>query len=372
VVSPRITGTRDTGCDRGPRPLGYVGTVSRDLSSSIHLRRTDENTDDIEAAVHQLGRRVGIAGVIAHLNRQAVRTRVPGQAVEWGFRWNDADENSQRWWPQGITTSADASDAEDIDGRRLLVTSWYSKPGGGQNRGSRITVVDIDTLEYRHVLLVVPHRTRDGRLDLRPLLVHAGGLVWCGPYLHVAGTRRGLFSCLVDDIIRVESTEDTFGYPYVLPVRFAYDADATEGVEQMRYSFLSLDRSSDPPQLVAGEYGVGDMTRRLVRFPLDPETHHLATHEDGTSRPVWLDERGLGHMQGAAIVRDTYYVTSSRGRYRLGKMYVGQPGSFRSFPRTLPVGPEDISYWPSTDLLWSLTEYPGRRFVFALKRAQFD
>ena len=77
-------------------------------------------------------------------------------------------------------------------------------------------------------------------------------------------------------------------------------------------------------------------------------------------------------MQGAAIVGDTYYVTSSRGRYRLGQMYVGQPGRFRRFPRALPVGPEDITYWPSTDLLWSLTEYPGRRFVFAMDRALFD
>ena len=128
---------------------------------------------------------------------------MPGTAVDWGFRWNDGDEATERWWPQGITTSADASDAEDIDGRRLLVTSWYSKTVRGENRGSRITVVDIDTLEYRHVLLVVPERTRGGEVELKPLLVHAGGLVWCGPYLHVAGTRRGLFSCLVDDIIRV-------------------------------------------------------------------------------------------------------------------------------------------------------------------------
>ncbi len=340
--------------------------------SSLHLRRTDENVDDIDAAVRLFGRRVGIAGVLAHLNRQAVRTRVPGQAVEWGFRWNDSDVSTGRWWPQGITTSADASDAEDIDGRRLLMTSWYSRNVGGEKRGSRVTVIDIDTLEYRHVLLVLPERTAGGQLELRPLLVHAGGLVWCGPYLHVAGTRRGLFSCMIDDIIRMKSTDDTFGYRYVLPVRFAYDAAASDGVEQMRYSFLSLDRGADPPQLVAGEYGVAEMTRRLVRFPLDPHTYHLATTEDGTSRPVWLDERGLGHMQGAAIVRDTYYVTCSRGRYRLGMMYVGEPGSFRSFPRTLPVGPEDISYWPSTDLLWSLTEYPGRRFVFAMKRAQFD
>ena len=342
--------------------------VSRDILSSIHLRRTDENVDDIDAAEKHLGRRVGLPGVLDHLNRKAERTRVPGLAVEWGFRWNHADVTTERWWPQGITTSADASDTEDIDGRRLLVTSWYSKEVDGRNHGSRITVVDIDTLEYRHVLLVVPERTADG-LELRPLLVHAGGLVWCGPYLHVAGTRRGLLSCRLDDIIRVDSTEKTFGYPYVLPVRFAYDADASEGVERMRYSFLSLDRGANPPQLVAGEYGRGDMTRRLVRYPLDPETFHLAAHEDGTSRPVWLDERGLGHMQGAAIVGDTYYVTASRGRYLLGKMYVGRPGSFRSFPRTLPVGPEDISYWPSTDQFWSLTEYPGRRFVFTVKRS---
>jgi hypothetical protein len=346
--------------------------VSADPLSSIHLRRTDENVEDIETAVQLFGRRVGIAGVLAHLNRQAARTRVPGRAVEWGFRWNDEDHASERWWPQGITTSADASDTEDIDGRRLLMTSWYSKGARGQNRGSRVTVVDIDTLEYRHVLLVTPERTADGGLELRPLLAHAGGLVWCGPYVHVAGTKRGLFTCLVDDIVRVRSTEQTFGYRYVLPVRFGYDADASEGAERMRYSFLSLDRGADPPQLVAGEYGVGEMTRRLVRYPLDPRTQHLAAHEDGTSRPVWLDERGLGHMQGAAVVRDTYYVTASRGRYRLGKLYVGQPGAFRSFPRSMPVGPEDISYWPSTDLLWSLTEYPGRRFVFSMRRAQFD
>ncbi len=172
--------------------------------------------------------------------------------------------------------------------------------------------------------------------------------------------------------MRVDSTEETFGYRYVLPVRFAYDAAATEGVERMRYSFLSLDKSSEPPHLVAGEYGRGEMTRRLVRFPLDPDTGHLATDDDGSSRPALFDERGLGHMQGVVVVRGVYYVTSSRGRYLLGQMYVGQPGAFRRFPRSLPVGPEDITYWPSTDTLWSLSEYPGRRFVFEIPRAQFD
>src|SRR3954447_20361474 len=116
--------------------------MTRDPLSSIHLRRTDENTADIDEAERLFGRRVGLPGVLDHLNRKAVRTRVPGRAVEWGFTWNDSDSRSQRWWPQGITTSADATDTEDIDGRRLLMTSWYSKVVGGSNRGSRITVVD--------------------------------------------------------------------------------------------------------------------------------------------------------------------------------------------------------------------------------------
>ena len=342
----------------------YLGGVS------IHLRRTDENLAEIDAAVAAHGRRVGIKGLLERLNRQAAPARVPGRAVDWGFRWDEADQATERWWPQGVTTSADASHGEDIAGRRLLVTSWYAKTVDGRNRGSRVTVVDLDTLEYRHVLLVLPRVAADGSVELGPLAVHAGGIVWCEDYLHVAGTRRGLFTFRMDDLTELDSPEHTFGYRFVLPVSFAYEADASDGVEKMRYSFLSLDRGSDPPQLLAGEYGLGEMTRRLVRFPLDPDSS-LLEHQDGTSRPVWLDERGLGHMQGAAVVGETYYVTSSRGRYRLGWVYVGTPGNFRSHPRALPVGPEDISYWPSTDTFWSLSEYPGRRFVFSMRRSNF-
>ena len=338
---------------------------------SIHLRRTEENLTEIEAAARSLGHRVGLEGLLGRLNRQAAPAKVPGRAVDWGFQWNNSDQSSERWFPQGVTTSADANRSGTVQGRRLLVTSWYSKTVDGHNQGSRVTVVDLDTLAYRHVLLVVPRTLPDGTVELAPLAVHAGGIVWCEDYLHVAGTRRGLFSFRMDDLIELESTQHTFGYRFVLPVGFAYEADAVEGVEKMRYSFLSLDRGSDPPQLLAGEYGLGEMTRRLVRFPLDSESALLA-HEDGTSRPVWLDERGLGHMQGAAVVGETYYVTSSRGRYRLGWMYVGTPGHFRSHPRALPIGPEDISYWPETDTFWSLSEYPGHRYVFSMRRSNLE
>lgn len=335
---------------------------------SIHLRRTEENSADIEVAVARLGRRVGMPGLLGHLNRQAAETEIPGRITGWGFRWDETDSATRRWWPQGITTSADASETEDLHGRRLLVTSWYAKNLEGTNQGSRITVVDLDTLRYRHVLLVVPRPGADGEALLEPLLAHAGGLVWYGPYLHVAGTRRGLFTFALDDLIRVEEPATVFGYRYVLPVRFAYDATASRGTEQMRYSFLSLDRSTDPPQLLAGEYGRGEQTRRLVRFPLDPATWHLSCHPDGISRPLWIDERGTGQMQGAATVSGTYYVTTSRGSHRPGRLVVGRPGHFRRRRRSLPIGPEDICYWPSTDTLWSVTEHPGHRYVFSVHR----
>lgn len=336
----------------------------------IHLRRTDENVDEIEALARQYGGRVGVEGVLEALDRQATRVSVPGRQVTWGFRWDDEDATHQRWWPQGITTSADGHDDEEVAGRRVLLASWYSKDLDGQNHGSRISAVDLATLRYRHVLLVVPEVDGD-HVRPRPLRVHAGGIVWCGPYLHVAGTRRGLFTCRLDDVLEVEPSEESLGHRFVLPVRFSYASAGEDAVEPMRYSFVSLDRSTTPPVLVAGEYGVRGQTTRLVRYPLDPESLHLDAGADRLSRPAGLPEDGLGHMQGAAVVGGRYYVTQSRGRWRLGHLHVGTPGHFRRFPRALPVGPEDISYWPSTDQLWSLTEYPGQRYVFAMDRSQF-
>lgn len=336
---------------------------------SVHLRRTDERTDEVDALAARFGGRVGIDGVLANLNRAARKVPVPGRQVSWGFRWDDEDLHHPRWWPQGITTSADANDDEDVAGRRMLATSWYAKDVGGQNHGSRVSFVDLETLRYRHVLLVMP-RGRRGGSGFTPLQVHAGGIVWCGHYLHVAGTRRGLFTCLVDDLVEVPPSEETLGYRFLLPVRFAYASANQDGVEPMRYSFLSLDRSASPPELVAGEYGVRGQSTRLVRYPLDRETSHLVAGVDRLSRPAGIDERGIGHMQGAAVVGGTWYVTHSRGKWRLGHLHVGSPGRFRTFRRALPVGPEDVSYWPSTNQLWSLSEYPGQRYVFAIDRGR--
>ena len=68
------------------------------------------------------------------------------------------------------------------------------------------------------------------------------------------------------------------------------------------------------------------------------------------------------------LVDGTWFVTTSRGRFRLGSVWVGRPGRLAERRHQLPVGPEDITYWPQRDQLWSLSEYPHARFVFAMPR----
>lgn len=362
--------------------------MPRPKATGVRLLPAREYVDEVDVLTRRLGGRVGLAGVLSDLNRSARVVEVPGEAAVWGFRWSDEDNRSHRWFPQGITTSADAGELDHFDGHRVVCTSWYSQVVADLHKGARLTFVEITdptSPRYRHVLLVESVVRANGQVDVVPVRVHAGGILWHGPYLYVAGTARGIYAFRLDDILRVYSggdpqrlqvhddgRVDSFGYRYVLPVHFTYDAVADRGIEHLRYSFLSVDRSTTPHRLVAGEYGARAMTTRLISYELDPQTSLLSTQEDGHVRPLSLVESGIRSMQGVSVVDETYYVTTSAGRYGKGSLWVGRPGSFRRFPHVLPVGPEDITYWPSTGQLWSLTEYPGRRYVFAMNRSQFD
>jgi hypothetical protein len=349
----------------------------------VHLRPSAERAAAVEELAAALSRggggRVGLAGVLVDLDRRASAVRVPGRAARWGFRWDVRDERDRRWWPQGITTSADHDTSEVFEGRRVLLTSWYAKDSRGVNQGSRVTVVVPDEegrLRYRHVLLVDVVRGDNGEVDVQPLRVHAGGLLWHGDHLYVAGTSRGMATCNVGDALRVgegaggPAVAAGLGYRYLLPVRFTYDALTDDGHERLRYSFLSLSRRPSGSVLVAGEYGRGAQSTRLVEFAIDPETSLLQVSADGLASPISGPDQGVHGMQGAAEVDGRWYVTTSAGPYWRGSLYVGEPGSLRRRRWVLPVGVEDVTYWPSRDELWSQTEHPGRRFVFTMDRSR--
>jgi hypothetical protein len=366
--------------------LRHNGAV--DPASGVHLLRGDDRADDVDALAERLGGRVGLPAVLDDLDRTAPVVRVPARAAHYGFRWDADDVRSARWWPQGVTTSSDAvsGSGEDLlGGRPVVVASAYSHAVGGVSHGSRISVVDLSTHRrprYRHVLLVEAFRRHDGRVDMRPVRVHAGGIVWHGGHLHVAGTTRGLSTFRLADVLRVPAGDasrigvrdspaavDAFGHRYVLPLRFSYAARTPPGQSGLRYSFASLDRSASPHELVTGEYSLSSPTR-LARYPIDPGTSLLREDGQGRSLPAWLSDGGIPHMQGAASVDGTWFVTVSRGRYRQGSLWVGRPGRLRELRHQLPVGPEDITYWPERDELWSLSEYPRARYVFAMPRGR--
>jgi len=343
-----------------------------DYVEGVHLARTEENAAEIDALAHLCGGRVGLTAVLEDLNRRGRRTWAPGRATRRAFTWDAADRRTTQWWPQGITTSADADPSGKVDGRELVMTSWYAKSDPEGHQGSRVSLVDLATHRYRHVLLVVPSLDGAGQVRLAPLKVHAGGIVWSGPHLHVAATARGLVTCRVDDVVRIpdDAPLETFGYRYVLPIRFGYEGVTEDGHERLRYSFVSLDRQTSPPHLLAGEYALGERTRRLARYALDAHGL-LETDEQGTARPLGLDQ-GVRQTQGAVWAHGRYHLTVSHGPWVPGSVVVGRPGAYVRHRWATPMGPEDVSYWPATDQLWSLSEHPRRRWVFALDRSRFS
>ncbi len=350
--------------------------------TGVHLDRTDENAAEIAALTSLVGGPVGLEALLGDLNRVARRSRgFFGRAVDRAWTWDRTDRWTRAWWPQGIATSADAGGRHAQ--RRVVAVTWYAPEVDGESPGSRVTFLDLDTLRYRHVLLVVPALV-DGRPTLTPLRVHAGGVAWCGSSLHIAATARGFITCRVDDLLRIPDERGAphdlarlavdgeavaaYGYRYVLPVRFRYRAHADDGVTRLRYSFLSLDRRH-PAALVAGEYGRGEQTTRLARFPIDLDTALLETGPDDRARPVDLGQ-GVRGMQGAVVVDGRWYVTVSHGPTVPGTVYVGTPGRLRPRRLAVPMGPEDIAAEPGSDRLWTLTEHPGRRWVLALRRSR--
>ncbi|TYL51496.1 hypothetical protein FXB39_09765 [Nocardioides sp. BGMRC 2183] len=341
----------------------------------VHLRRTDENVTEIDALAAALaadgGGRVGVDGVMGDLSRDLRRTWAPhprllGLKVDRAYTWEAEDRRDPEWWPQGITTSARTGFAER-HGHDVLATSWYAK----SDAGSRISIVDLERRRYAHILLVTPTLT-DGVPGFAPLKVHAGGIVWHGDFLHVAATGRGFSSARLDDVLRVPagSTYETFGHRYVLPVRFAHQGVSDDGVAKLRFSFFTLDRSGREPTLLVGEYAAGGKSRRLARFAIDATTGLPGADEQGRAVPE-IDERGEERMQGVAVVDGTYYISSSRSAYRPGAMFTGRPGELVEHRFATPIGPEDLVWWPETDALWSVSEHPRRRWIFAMRRRSF-
>lgn len=342
-----------------------------------------------------------LTDVMADLNRAPPAvdpSAIPGDppGATFAFRWEDSENDKTTWIPQGLTGSADADVTGLVDGRRWVVASFYydeDAPDAADPKGVRLAWVDItdpDAPAYRFVLLVEPLVGPDGGPDWGPVQIHAGGIAWVGDHLYVADTFAGLRVFDTTRMYRADTSEDVIGcdgtsckaglYAYALPQIGAYDLVAPCAPAE-RFSFLSVDRSIDPPQLVTGEYCsatscADPLAGRLFRYPLDPLTSLVAPSAPSTVR-TWPTDAwyaGETQIQGAGASGGVFYLSSSEPAGGAGALYRVDAGGSATYGWI--DSPEDVMIDVSAATgggaeIASLSEAVSERYVFGADLAAY-
>jgi hypothetical protein len=302
------------------------------------------------------------------------------------FCWESGDNSTTDWYPQGITTSADANADGQYEGKTVLLTSWYYS-GSGDNKGVRASFVDYanpSVPRYRHVLLVEPYKDATGNANFRVVPVHAGGIVWYGHYLYVADTRAGFRVFDTRHIWKVSTGDKSkigrqsngsfhaHDYAHALPQALTFAASTTGSYVDLRYSAVSLDRTSSPQSVIVPEYDADATGTRVVRYPIDESTLLLKPSDDGYVHGSEAYRIDIPSMQGATAIGRKFFVSSIRGASTPGAVYTfTQTSGPTAHAGALPPGPEDLSCWQSKGQLWTLAEHPGKRSVLAVKASSF-
>ena len=135
-----------------------------------------------------------------------------------------------------IGATSSASPTGLVDGRRVVVVSWYYTPPSGSTyeKGVRLAFVDVTDPQaptYRFALLVEPKGT-PAAPDFAPITIHAGGIVWFGDLLYVVEPGKGFRVFDISRAMQVATDIDTIGctkavchaglYKYVVPQIGAY------------------------------------------------------------------------------------------------------------------------------------------------------
>jgi hypothetical protein len=376
---------------------------------------------DLQARVDALDARLSKSGVqrlLAEANRTAVANggckaaAFPG--IPPGSRWfcfdpADSGEASGdlEWIPQGVSSVADAQEDGRWGDREALLVSWYDS-AVEPKKGVRISFLEPNTKKYRHVLLAYPYIAANGRPTYEIVGrpdggIHAGGIAWYGNYLYVADTDRGIRVFDMRYIFDLAAspngdTSDTgrvgwsdgryrgFGYRYVMPQVDAWvnaagpDNDDPgfhcSGTGAPKFSYVGLDRSETPDRLITGEFcdDTGDVGR-VARWPLDGTTGRpLVSAADGLVHASEAYRLARDEIQGAVSYGGSWYLSRTERRTGPGQLLVARPdaspeGSLRvTQTRPAGIGPEDLSFWPGQGLVWTVTEFAGRRMLYGVPR----
>lgn len=336
-------------------------------------------------ALAKFAPRTSVEAVVADGNRDAIATTtVPGNppGVSTAFRWNAEDYASERWIPQGVSGSADGDATGMVGGKRVVLVSFYDSDETAANKGSRIAFVDTSKSPpaYRFVMLVTPSGT-PAAPSFVPVKIHAGGIVWYGDYLYVADTSRGFRVFDMKSILKVDTNVDSIGcangicraglYKYVLPQVGTYGIASVTTACKPRFSFVSLDRSTDPPSLLSGEYCASTacsapLAGRVFRWPLDAAGSRLRSAKTFPTEAFYM---GQVQVQGAASLDGTYFLSSSAPAGTAGALY--RVKGAKSATSTWSDGPEDLMIDRARGLLFSASEHANARTVFGARLTSY-
>jgi hypothetical protein len=169
------------------------------------------------ASLAKILKNVSVADVFNDGNHQMTTDSSGRKLWEKVSGYNDMD--TEKWVPQGITSTADALDAGTYEGKDGWLVSWHRD----DDKSVRISFVDRSNYKYRNALLVYPHAAD----DFREVPVHAGGIMWYGNTLWVVDTKNGIRVFDMGNIWQVESGDgvgkksgggySAAGYKYVIP-----------------------------------------------------------------------------------------------------------------------------------------------------------
>ncbi|GAB3169787.1 hypothetical protein GCM10027059_35350 [Myceligenerans halotolerans] len=426
----------------GAAPAAEVQAVrAADTQAALDMAnfelRPNSNGDLLQERVNRLDAElpnVGVGAVIAEANRTgrlepgiACNSKASDevQRVAQSFCFNGPDNATEKWYPQGVTTIADAQDDKFWgETNQPILVSWYDKEKNGTpEKGVRVTFIDGTTGKYRHVLLVYPRRdtsfgnptyesvkteqTADGTS------LHAGGIVWYGNFLYVADTGRGfrVFDMRhiydlkaadngsVEDSDRVGRHSNVYyghGYRYVMPQVASWTGTAPKddtrcpaNPDRMRFSYVGLDRSG-LDHIVAGEYCKSSDAHdgRVAAWPIAESITADGKHQITDTGYRWQADAAHQlphpHIQGAVRFDSRWYLSRSRGDDESGTLYQTTPTSTGATTLTVDkeqhtgVGPEDLSHWEvgtggtQRGTIWTVTEHPDMRMVYAAYPPEID
>ncbi|WP_329221982.1 hypothetical protein OG352_33020 [Streptomyces sp. NBC_01485] len=336
AAATMISASQATVTDDGPGGLKPLTAVAE--TGKLRLTENLVPQASLDRLAAGMGRPVGVGAVLEDSDRilrdaidcsPAERGALPVSPVATrAYCWNTDD--TAGWQPGAVTTSGDADDDGAWGANRVILSGWSRSGGAVADRGlARVGFLnagDLNHLSYTWALLAVPEA--DGR-DYRGLVSHVSGMVWYQDKLLVTaddGGRTALYvydmnrvqraSVVSDAVGRVPGGWSAHGYRFVLPAIGSYELSG--GSDAPHPATVSLDRSTVPDTLVAGQWTLddGDRGAHLWRYPFSTAPGHsglLATSPTGRVAASEAYETKLTGVRGVLSYGAHWYVTRAAG-----------------------------------------------------------